>query len=238
MLLLDQTRQVFERLQRIEGIRNNVTEAQDLAELREELRERAVRLTELAGRAEVLRQGQIPVSPTGGIAQKIQSVSEIAARFDEVPSTGTLKKGRRWGKLMSDLDTLDIIVRARQLEDWKAFHTNRLFAGSPPEQVKTRLAMTPANTKALSLYSELFRKFTAQRTSVPLNGDAIAQTRQCSDALAAITFDENVPKEVAKFFDATASSEGANLELLTDSVVKWLRANDLLHTYVVRARIY
>jgi hypothetical protein len=238
MLLSDQARQILARLQKVEEIRNSVQEAQDLNQLREELNDRATRVRELVDRAVVLRQEQIPLSSVGEITRTKQSVSEIAARFSEVSSTTTLKKGKRWTKLLVELDGVESSVRAGQLEDWKTFHTNRLFAGPPPEQVKARLAMTPGNTKALIRYTELFRKFAAQRTSVPVSREAVTQIRECSDALADIKFDENVPAEVAKFFEATASSDGASLELLTDPVVKWLRANGLLQTYVVRARIY
>jgi hypothetical protein len=166
----------------------------------------------------------------------IKLVSELAARFQEAPVPSTLKKGKRWSAILAALDMLEKNARSRQAEDWKTFHGTQLFAGRPPEQI--RVALTPKNQELLRRYADLYRKFAAYRNFPPETAEAIDETRKSSDALAKIKFDEDVPREVEKFFEATASSLGASLELLKPSVIEWLRTNNLIGTFVVRSRIH
>ena len=52
--------------------------------------------------------------------------------------------------------------------------------------------------------------------------------------ISEIKFQENIPENVKKFFEQT--NIGASLEYLTEDVMEWLRENDLLSSFVVRAR--
>jgi hypothetical protein len=137
--------------------------------------------------------------------------------------------------MLATLDMLEKNARSRQAEDWKTFHSTQLFAGRPPEQI--RVALTPKNQELLRRYTDLYRKFSAYRNLAPDTAEAIEEARKSSDALTKIRFDEDVPRDVEKFFEATASSLGASLELLKPSVIDWLRVNNLIGTFVVRSRI-
>jgi len=236
-MLVQEAAQVLYRLQTAEKAKSGVEQAQELNDLRKELGERVERLRQVNARARLFRQNKIPLAPVPDAEHAIKLASEIATRFEEMPSASTLKKGKRWSGMLTTLDMLERSARSRQAEDWKAFHSTQLFAGPPPEQIKARVALTPKNQEALLRYTDLYQKFAAYRNFVPETAQAIEEVRKGSDALAKIKFDENVPRDVAQFFAATASSSGASLELLKPSVIDWLRSNNLLSTYVVRSRI-
>jgi chaperonin cofactor prefoldin len=234
-MLAEQATEVLSRLQTAEKAKGGVEQAQELNELRKELDERLERLRQLHVRARLFRKSKIPLTPVLDAQHAITSVSEIANRFRESPASSTLKRGKRWSGLLATLDMLERNAKSRQAEDWKTFHSTQLFAGRPPEQI--RVALTPKNQELLRRYTDLYRKFAAYRNFAPETAEAIEEVRKSSDALAKIKFDENVPRDVEQFFEATASSVGASLELLKPSVIDWLRSNNLIGTFVVRSRI-
>lgn len=237
MSLLDRARESIARLKVAESARTGVEEAQTLDALRRDLSDRATRIGDVAARAKVLRAEGVVLSKLPQIEKANLGIANVAARFREKPVSTTLKQGKRWKDLLESLDMTNKIAGDAQLEDWKTYYRTRLFAGLPPTQVKVTLALTPANIKALATYAELFNKFSAYKAVVPPTGEAIQEVKRCSKALEKIKFDQNVPDDVAKFFEATASSTGASLDLLTDTVLKWLRSNMLLGNYVARARL-
>ena len=226
---------VLSRLQSAEKAKGGVEQAQELNELRKELDERLERLRQLNARARLFKECKIRLSPVLDAEHASTLVSEVAARFQEAPVSSTLKKGKRWSGMLAALDMLERNARSRQAEDWKTFHSTQLFAGRPPEQI--RVARTPKNQELLRRYTDLYRKFAAYRNLAPETAEAIEEVRKSSDALAKIKFDEDVPADVEKFFEATASSSGASLELLKPTVIDWLRANNLISAFVVRSRI-
>lgn len=237
MLLLELARESLARLKLAEAARSGVEEAQTLDTLRKDLCDRALRISEITARAKVLRSDGVVLSTLPQIEKAKQGIGNVAARFREKQVSTTLKQGKRWKYLLETLDATNKNVCETQLEDWKTYHRTRLFAGLPPAQVKVTLALTPANTKALATYTELYNKFAAYKAAVPATREAIQEVKKSSIELEKIKFDRNVPDEVAKFFEATASATGASLDLLTDAVLKWLRSNKLLGNYVARARL-
>ena len=115
----------------------------------------------------------------------------------------------------------------------------RLFAGVPPEQRKQTIVQTlPENKVALDIYTRLYQRFNKYRNAVPASAEEFDAVQDCSDQLEAIHFveDDDVPGVVKAFFNATSSGSGANLDFLTAEVVDWLRTNNMLANYVVRAR--
>ena len=175
-----------------------------------------------------------PVEESKKLTQKISSLS---APFQETPKVATLKQGKKWKVLLEALDTTISDARKLQSDDWKRYCSTRLFAGAAPDKVRARLALTPKNLRLLAEYAELFKQFLALRQTIPSDTRAIEEIQQHSSALEKIKFDENVPAEVAKFLQATQTDTGAGLELLTYTVLEWLRSNESLDEYVVRARV-
>lgn len=236
-MLVEEAIHVLSRLQTAESAKNGVELAQELHELRNELAQKVDALEALSVRARLFRAKKVAVTSIPDPGNLKKTVSELAARFREGATPATLKKGKRWTAVLTTLETLAKSVRSQQIEDWRLFHSTQLFAGPPPEKVRARVAMTRHNRESLERYSQLYKHFSSYRGALPEDAETIEGARKTSDALEKIKFEENVPQEVAQFLDSTASSLGASLELLTPAVIKWLRDNNLLSTYVVRSRV-
>ena len=237
MPLLDSVQDAVKRLKKADSARAGVDEAQALDELRKVLSERHELLERAVTQKQLLKQNKVTVSIPPDLKKQSAVLDGAAAQFRASPIAKTLKTGRRWTGLLDMLTALRGEIGDLQLRDWQTYFRTKLFAGAAPETVKARLAMTPENMKAVTRYTELYATFSAYRSKIPESQAEFDRLRHCSDAMAKISFDENVPADVAKFFAATASNIGAGLELLTSDALQWLRQNGLLSKYVVRARL-
>jgi hypothetical protein len=235
MPLLKMAQESLARLTKIEAAREGVAEAQSLEGLLSELKLKAFPLKELAANAIVLRKEGVGLSSTAEIAAAIDTIKNVSTRFSEVPKSTTLKQGARWTGLTKKLVGLATQVADTQTKDWQSFFENNFFGGVRPELRRATLAPTPENEKMLKRYTELFQGFIKYRTQIPKDGNEYRILKGLSDQLAELKFQENVPDDVRTFFEATGT--GASLELLTNEVIDWLRSNNLLGRYIVRARI-
>ena len=126
-----------------------------------------------------------------------------------------------------------------QKQDWKDYFSRKLFGGVPPEQRKqTILQALPENRKAFERYTYLYQRFSQFRNIVPSTAEVLREVHAFSNELASIQFVENdeVPVPVRAFFNAVSSGSGASLDFLTQEVIEWLRINNMVANYVVRAR--
>jgi len=238
-MLLDDAWNVRARLARVEAASSGIEEANELATRRDELDALVVRIMVLASRSTLLRAERIPLTPITKIDQAKQAITQIRDRFVESPKASTLTNGKRWTKLMTTLNEFKDSVELVQKQDWKNYFSSKLFAGVPPEQRRqTILQALPENRKALERYTKLYQSFNQYRSSVPGTVEALREVHACSKDLAEIKFVENddVPISVKAFFNATSTGSGANLDFLTPEVIEWLRTNNMLVNYVVRAR--
>jgi len=234
-MLLINAKAVHERLQGARSAQANLAEAQALAGLQKSLAAKSAALHALVARGALLAQRGVPLSPCPGFDAMRKTIAALRTRFDQAPTSNTLTQGKHWTGLITALDTAIATVQANQRHDWSTYVATRLFAGLPPERRKAGLVQTPANKAALDRYTRLFDKFAQYRNSIPATAQALDEVHAYSDDLAQIVFEENVPKHVEAFLNALAF--GASLELLTPEVIAWLREQDLLGSYVVRARV-
>lgn len=238
-MMLDEARAAHERLTRADAASSNVAEAEALAKKKNELRELAARVGSLANRRGMLRQGDVPLSPALDIDKAKQLCGMILTRFAESPKASTLADKQRWTKLLEALAEFNASEETLQKQDWKGYYSSRLFGGVSPEQRQQTILMTlPKNLEALGLYRSLYKRFAQYRNSVPGTAEELDEVQACSRELSEIRFVENddVPVAVREFFNATSSGSGANLDLLTPEVIEWLRTNNMLNNYAVRAR--
>jgi hypothetical protein len=66
---------------------------------------------------------------------------------------------------------------------------------------------------------------------MPSDKLGFARLKELSDQLKKIEFDEDLSKEVQHFI--AAANLGAGLDLLTPTVIEWLKENELDNHYVV-----
>jgi hypothetical protein len=234
MLLVD-ARAAHERLQSAEAARANLDEANALVGLHKELAGKAARLGVLVARANLLRERGVPLVAGPDTDPMRKSVTNLLTRFNTSPTSRTLTQGKHWTGLLAALDGMVATLEANQRHGWSDYFATRLFTGLPPEQRRVGLVQAlPANKLAMEQYTRLYEKLTRYRTTVPSTAQALDEVHECSDALAQIRFEEDVPKEVEAFINAVP--QGASLGLLTAGVIEWLREHELLGSFVVRAR--
>ncbi len=238
-MLLNESRAVRDRLARMEAARVSVVEATSLSAKANELKTWAAKMKMISERNRLLRQKSVARSTSLDVNPVLQTIKHSSQRFAETPQSSTLVGGNRWSKLVTALGELSVEAETLQKQDWVTHFASRLFAGVPPEQRKQTIVQTmPDNIVALRNYAQLYQRFNKYRNAVPASAEDFDDVQSCSDQLAAIKFQENddVPGPVKAFFNATSSGSGASLDFLTPEVVEWLRVNNMLANYVVRAR--
>jgi hypothetical protein len=235
MAITDKAQTALVRLNKIREARDGVNEAKTLEELRGKLLQLAVPINLLASNAKLIASQGVKLSPVTEIKSVIETVRNVSARFVEESKSATLRQGTRWTGLSNKLETLTAKVREVQANDWKNFFGSNFFGGLPPAQRAAKLAPTPENKKALERYKEQYQSFIKYQLKIPKDAEEFKSLREMSEQLAQIKFQEDVPDDVRKFFEAT--NTGASLELLTIEVIEWLRCNNLLSSYVVRAKL-
>jgi hypothetical protein len=238
-MMLDEARVVRARLARADAASSSVEEAEALAKKKKELFALAAKVESLANRRAMLRQGGIPLSFATDLDKVKQLCGMILTRFTELPKASTLVDKQRWTKLSEVLLEFNASEETLQKQDWKEYFGTRLFAGVSPEQRKQTILITlPENQKEWDRYKRLYTQFAQYRNSVPVTAEELGVVQACSKELSKIRFVENddVPVAVREFFNATSSGSGASLDLLTTEVIAWLRDNNMLNNYAVRAR--
>lgn len=236
MSLLEQAQELTARLKHAVLARANVEEAHALEQLRLQFFEQSASVDGHKRRIDLLRANGVPVTIPPSVASSLSKVREVGGKFAQSPRSTTLRLGRRWTSFIDILNALSAALGQALTDDWKSYCGSALFGGAPPDQVRTRLAMTPQNQTALTRYSELFRRFSAYRNRIPSTQEEFDDVHLCSAELEKIEFAEDIPESVRAFFAATATAKGAGLELLLPEVWQWLFENNLLETYVVKAR--
>ncbi len=238
-MLLNESRDVRDRLARMEAAKANVVEATSLSAKANELKTWVTKVHSLSERNRLLRQRSVARSSSLDANPVLLAIKHSSERFAESPQSSTLVGGKRWARLAAALDEFSIATEALQKEDWVKHFASQLFAGVPPEQRKQTIVQSmPDNIVALRNYTQWYQRFIKYRNVVPASGEDFDDVQSCSDQLASISFKENddVPGPVKAFFSATSSGSGARLDFLTAEVVEWLRTNNMLANYVVRAR--
>jgi len=238
-MLLNESRDVRDRLARMEAAKANIVEATSLSVKANELKTWATKVQLLSERNRLLRKKSVAQSSSLDANPVLQAIKLSSDRFAESPQVSTLVGGQRWSKLVASLGEFSIAAETMQKQDWAKHFATRLFAGVAPELRKQTIVQSmPDNIVALRNYTQWYQRFIKYRNVVPASAEDFDDVQSCSDQLAAITFKENdtVPGPVKAFFNATSSGSGAGLDFLTAEVVEWLRTNHMLANYVVRAR--
>ncbi|QKE37689.1 hypothetical protein [Ferrovum myxofaciens] len=237
MAITDKAKATLVRLNKISEARDGVDEAQALDSLRGRLLQFVAPIKILSSNAKLLANQGVALSGVTEIGSTLETVKKVSMRFVEIPKSTTLKQGTRWTGLISKLEVLVKKVGEAQTNDWKVFFGSKYFGGISPTQREAKLAQTPQNKKALESYKKLYQNFIAYRLNIPKDAEDFKSLEVMSEQLAQIKFqeDDDVPEDVRKFFEAT--NTGAGLELLTIEVIEWLRNNNLLSSYIVRAKL-
>lgn len=223
-----------------EAAQAGIQNAQALADKRDELSNIVFKIERLSARMAVLRAGGVSDLPHLEAKREKDLVLQLRARFSESPKFETLVGGQRWAKFADAVERLAAEVDVLQKKAWKEFFVE-VYGGLPPDKLKqTILLASPEHRRAFERYSERFETLQKSKNVVPDNVEVIGALRACALELESIgkgfVPNTDVPTSVQTFFNAVAAGGGAGLNLLSQDVVDWLRENDMLSNYVVRAR--
>jgi len=212
----------------------------DLGEIGQldQLRQQLVNLkddaSKIAKNSKLLAGNKVPLSSQPNLSDIKDATDKLAAKFIETPESKSVFEGKKWVNFHEKI-TLDIMNAAKSLNnDWAKYFTS-LFGGMPPEQRRsTIITKIPENKAAIDNYTKLYNELMRFKTSIPEADEDFIAIKNLVKNISEIKFQENIPENVKKFFEQT--NIGASLEYLTEDVMKWLRENDLLSSFVVRAK--
>jgi hypothetical protein len=232
--LPDRARDLRRRLKQVQDLGDKVGEAGRLNDLRAELAKPITALKQQLDYRAVLQGAGVRVSLPVSLEPRRRRAAVLLERFRADRSAATLKKGRSWTQLLTDV--AEAAGEVSQVLDaaWLAYKEN-LFSGDRPSDVRNRLAMTQENADAFKAYEGLYKRFGAFSVR-PRDAEMVAEAKALARELraAASRFDFDVPPDVKAFLDAVQEG-GAPLLLLTESVKDWLLANNALQNYRIRA---
>ncbi|WP_348697901.1 hypothetical protein [Duganella fentianensis] len=234
-MLITDAKAALERLLLAQDAQANVEEVRSLIDLHKSLVDKQLKLHAVAARSSMLRKAGVPLSDRLDFHSARKLIAQLLDRFNARPKASTLTQGKHLSGLFEALEaaiaTLEITLR----RDWSQYFAGQLFAGLPPERRRIGLAQTPDNKIALDTYTRSYEKFARYRNTVPASKEVIDEVHALSQELGRITFEENLPESVEAFVNSI--NNGASLRLLTPEVLDWLSKQDLLDSYVVRARV-
>ena len=121
-MIREEARKARERLVRADAAMSSVEEADALSRKKGELRALAAKITALAERRCMLRQGGVPLSQPHDVEKAKQSCGMILIRFTESPKAATLVDKQRWTKLTESLTEFNAVEDTLQRQDWKGYY--------------------------------------------------------------------------------------------------------------------
>lgn len=212
----------------------------DLGEIGQldQLRQRLTSLNDdasgVAKNAKLLAENKVPLSPQSTLSDFKDATDKLAAKFIETPKSTSVFEGKKWVNF-HEKTTLAIKNAAKSVDtDWAKYFTS-MFGGMPPEQRRsTLITKIPENKVAIDSYTKLYNELMRYKNSIPDTNEDFIVIKNLIKKISEIKFQENIPENVKKFFDQTTF--GASLEYLTEDVMVWLRENDLLSSFIVRAK--
>jgi len=234
MSLLDQCSNLQKRVRQLEDVQKSAAEAEALSKRLTEAREIKTLVEQSVEKADLLISNSIEISASG-----IQSIDpltplgKIIQRFSENPEAASLVKFKDWNKFQELSQKWHHELSKAAVSSWKAF-VDLKTQGQSPEKLKSALAQTETNKKALEKFSKIYREMQSLRVEFPENFDQVETVKKLSEQLkhASEEFDYNVHEEVKAFLTAIQQG-GAPLELLTHEVLNWLRDNNSEHQFQI-----
>jgi hypothetical protein len=237
---------LIERCEALSAEMTSLERARQTAHLRaavatrlQEWKEKRDEISELCGALGwlgVTTTVDVVVSP---LLLEIQSrATAIRDKLTTVEEIENLNRNAQWTRLHKFVD--EKIARLESLleAEWRA-KVDAVGAFQSPEVLGSQLPRTPQNVAALKDYDNAYRQFRAVAVLArPRAPDDITRLSSCAEQVGKMfaAFDFAVPADVDNFFRAVASG-GAPLELLTETVLRWLDTAGQKHQYVIRAKV-
>lgn len=234
MEMLKRATEAEAKLQMLIETSADLGEISQLDQLRQHLTSLNDDAAGVAKNTKLLVENKVLLSPQSTLSDIKDATDKLAAKFIETPKSTSVFEGKKWANFHEKI-TLAIKNAAKSVDnDWAKYFTS-MFGGMPPEQRRsTLITKIPENKVAIDSYTKLYNELMRYKTSIPDADEDFIAIKNLIKKISEIKFQENIPENVKKFFEQT--NIGASLEYLTEDVMEWLRENDLLSSFVVRAR--
>lgn len=225
------------RVETMAAGRRELEEASALQVRQGELAAVGAPLQSAARRRTLYRMQGLRPAGLGRPAERLSTrVERLRERFRDDSRNATLTRGVQWRDV---LDQAKEAARSAENEltgSWRRY-VESAFAGERPAELEGMLAPTELNRSALARYRTAYERLVRLRNEPADSVEAFGQVREIAGQLASIheTFDFDVPVAVKIFLQATGRG-GASLDLLTEEVREWLRANSSYNRYLIVAR--
>ncbi|MBT8534817.1 hypothetical protein G6725_02190 [Polynucleobacter paneuropaeus] len=214
----------------------DAVEISQLDQLRQYLELLSSDAASTAKKSKALSENKVPLTPLINLKDVQDATEKLANKFMEEPKSSSVFEGKKWSSY-NEKTTLALKNAARSVEsDWTKYFKS-LFGGMTPEQRKSRLILKiPENKIAIDKYTKIYNEFIQHNDQIPDSLEIFQKIHSLVKELSEIsmTFKEDVPENVKKFFDQTTF--GASLDYLTEDVMAWLRENDMLSSFIVKAK--
>jgi hypothetical protein len=226
-VLIARLDQVTQEITKLRELRQQADNAQAFGTRAKLLKEPSDQLDNLATITQEFQRLAITVSfNRGQLAAFIKQMRAVAIAYHEDPQNilATENRFTFWEPLKSLPDQ----VRAALLQAWSGY-INATLPIQQPELLQT-LGQLPGFKERVVQISQLYREAERLRGRPPQSVDEIARIAVIASELKATWAQlpaEGIPADVRDFL--TAAVEGnARLNQLTNHVVKWLEANNLV----------
>jgi hypothetical protein len=227
-VLIARLDQVTQEITKLRELRQQADNAQAFGTRAKLLKEPSDQLDDLATITQEFQRRAITISfNRGQLAAFIKQMRAVAIAYHGDPQSILAATENRF-TFWEPLKSLPDQVRAALLQAWSGY-INATLPIQQPELLQT-LGQLPGFKERVVQISQLYREAERLRVRPPQSVDEIARIAVIASELKAIWAQlpaEGIPADVRDFL--TAAVEGnARLNQLTNHVVKWLEANNLV----------
>ena len=237
MNLLERIDALKVQVQELKTAQLNVGESQRLQTRLEEVDLVAIPLAQQVTLLNIFRTEGIDLSGASDTVEKaVKRIQTIQERFKAESKAASLTKGQDWTLMKKYTSEVTASVKTNLTDNWNRF-VESSYSGEKPQNLQRSLAQTESNESALSRYRVEYDNLNLLARKLPESSINFENVRSTASKLKDIykEFDFNVPEIVKEFLKAVGSG-GADLDLLTDEVSKWLHSNGTINRYQIVAR--
>ena len=158
---------------------------------------------------------------------------DLLDAFDSEPTAQSLKTN---GLLTNTLRALKKLVSSHQTQLDTAFNDfiRSKYGGIDPRDLNLSAAKTPQNTELIQNFKAEFERFRQIQKVTPVTNELLHEIEIIGSRLQEIIkkVDFDVPDEVKNFFNGIENG-GADLSLLNETVVNYLRENNMIGDFKI-----
>lgn len=147
-----------------------------------------------------------------------------------------VSKGDLWTRLLNSAAGMTTKTETVVRQVW-ALRIEESGVVDSPERIEEQMPKSPANMSTLQDYKQLYERYKVLRTQFsPKSSEDLTALRESALQLQELLqkIDLELPDDVRKFYRGLNC--GAGLELLTPTVLSWLKEKDDISRFVVRVR--